>query len=209
MNLNTFWDNIPKGHRGTYPIDDVKFQLSRAIKCFNLDNIKIKTILDWGIGTGDLISLLQKKYLWEVVAVDVSKKSLHSSKRQVNLTKAYLLPNKIDNFSTKEIKVDAIFCHAVVWHMPNFDYFKKVVRKWSQMKPQYIFFNAKIDDKTMQTKPYNNKNYLNSLILDFKSVVNLFNKNGYDLYYHTNGTRNNKFKTQIYFTFINDSLKRR
>jgi len=185
MNLSNHWNKVSNSWR--HIISDItKDKKSRLISDYNkyfIENINIKgcsTALDWGCGGGLLTKELQKHFTTSVV--DISKHSLDECEKYCNPHYSQIVPSNIDDFIWNGKNVDFILCHALVWHFPSLDYFKKVLSIWSKLSPKYIALNIKsIEGQDFIESSNYQKNYLQALLLSVDKIESLFNGIGYSL----------------------------
>ena len=143
-----------------------------------IDKKIVSCSLDWGCGGGLLTAELAKDF--KVCAVDISEKSLNSCINYALPEYTQLILDDIDSFVWNGPKVDFILCHALVWHFPSLEYFKKVLYNWKLLSPTYIAFNTKPSEISTFTEPIDySKDFLNSLFLNDDFVITLLAELGY------------------------------
>jgi 2-polyprenyl-3-methyl-5-hydroxy-6-metoxy-1,4-benzoquinol methylase len=155
-----------------------------------LENLDIKTCIDWGCGGGLITKVLLERYTVNIV--DISKNSITSCIKYCN--------NKIENYylfdDSMQIeitdKIDLIFSNEVIQHFPSIEYLNGVLDIWCiKIKPKYIAVQIKLHENTQDNTKgyYENNNYLNGLLINKKDFTKYFRDRKYVLIsFETNKT---------------------
>lgn len=185
-NIKNIWSSTNQGWRHIIKnMDQSKKQ--RIIKRVNknlLDNPlydEVKTVLDWGCGGGLLSKVLLDKGL-DVYVVDLVEHSIESALNYaVGISYSQLIDEDIEKFKYLGPKPDVIFSHAVIQHFPNYDYFTKVLKIWTEdIKPNYISIHVKLGEETKSAENYK-KEFLNGLIFNEDDLIKDFKGKNYEL----------------------------
>jgi len=134
----------------------------------------VKSVLDWGCGGGLLSKVLLDKGL-DVYVVDLVEHSIKSALNySVDISYSQLIDEDIEKFKYLGPKPDVIFSHAVIQHFPNYDYFTKVLKIWTEdIKPNYISIHVKLGEETKSAENYK-KEFLNGLIFNEDDLIKDF-----------------------------------
>jgi len=204
INLKTHWSGVRKDWR--HIVTDMP-EIKKTRILYNFTNYLIKPIsktniklaVDWGCGGGLLTKEL--KTFTKVLALDICKDSLDQCKKYAQPDYTELIPNDLTEFQYNYDYADLVLAHAIVWHFPTVEYFKKVIGVWSNViKPKYIVINTKkITNKRFLEAPNYKKNYLQALYLNDNFVIGLFKEYNYDVILSSLVTTGRQ--PQTYFVF--------
>ena len=114
-------------------LDEIVF-----LKQFPLQNIKAKTVLDIGCGTGRLSRQIAKADA-KVIGIDISEKMLEQERKK-DSTSTYI-HYKANNAFPFEQKFDFITSNLVLEHINNLDFFFKEIARVS-LKTSFIYISA-------------------------------------------------------------------
>lgn len=98
----------------------------------NLLNIKSKNVLDVGVGTGRISSILLKKGA-KVIGIDASPKMIEQAKRKLHNSMKFIIYDIAKNLPFQNNTFSAIICIRVLKYIPTWRFvikeFKRVIKK--------------------------------------------------------------------------------
>ena len=207
--LARFWElNVPQEfkHYVGSKFDSKSEKCVRDARLNILDKIDFSGVdsgFEWGCG-GGLISNELAKRCKAVGALDISRTSLEKceeflSRNGHELAEAVLL----DSLDSLDIKnhYDLLVSVSVIQHFPSYEYFKRVVTKWMEMRPAWVG----IQTRHGESVKYNEqeyfdgvRNYILGLIMPTDVVIESFASH-YDVIY--NYLDNDGYSMYEYFVF--------
>lgn len=199
--LTEHWEDVPKNWRHIGTIKSKKDRLVYNYNEYLLKNLntdEIKNSLDWGCGGGILTKELKK--ISNTSVVDISPDSLESCLKYANPDYNQLIPSNLDDFSWGGPDIDFVLCHALVWHFPSLEYFKKVLNIWKNLSPKYIAFNTKVIKGGYKETDDYSSDYLNALLLSDSKVEKMLKEIGYEV--NSKSLVTTGVQNQTYFSFV-------
>ncbi|HSB57699.1 MAG TPA: class I SAM-dependent methyltransferase [Nitrosopumilaceae archaeon] len=126
------------------------FDMSRYLKYYQIPNLKGKTVLDVGTGTGYFAFEFAKMGA-EVTAISDVIKEVHFAANKLMGTDVKFLKKDLYTIDEKFGKFDIVFCSHVLQHIP--DMFSAISKIYSVTKEQAIFGINIIGDKKWDDVP--------------------------------------------------------
>lgn len=115
LNKKAFWERVNYS-------TDLDFGKKVIEKVFSDEEIKNKTVLDLGCGTGGYSLAFRQKGARSVTGVDFSASSINTANRKLEKDRArnvHFLNADVRKYDFREAPFDIIWCHGVIYYMPD------------------------------------------------------------------------------------------
>lgn len=142
------------------PLKEFTSDTKNIKDCFSLVMEPGKSVIDFGCGIGRFVDLLEN-YFDSYIGVDLVKK--------ISDKKAFY---SLEDFLSKDVKVDAIFTCVVLQHITDDDYVDFLIKKFSECLASggHVYINEQMGDGSILYRgdfPYINRRKRNTYIKMF------------------------------------------